>query len=88
MSQEINAGRLVCLLGNSVGRVMVVLGNAVCNFWHLGWYGGFSRRNQPSSIDLLRHHGLDPSALTSQQLALFENADAEQKVCWATLWAE
>ncbi|CAG8266978.1 unnamed protein product [Penicillium nalgiovense] len=42
--------------------------------------------NQPSSIDLLRHHRLDPSALTSEQLALFENADAEQKERLIQTW--
>ncbi|CAI7662417.1 unnamed protein product [Penicillium palitans] len=41
---------------------------------------------QPSSIDVLRHHGLDPNALTPDQLALFQNADAEQKQRLIQTW--
>ncbi|OQE01600.1 hypothetical protein PENVUL_c042G05435 [Penicillium vulpinum] len=39
----------------------------------------YQHTNQPTSMDVLRHHGLDPSSLTSDQLTLFENADSEQR---------
>ncbi|KXG45386.1 uncharacterized protein PGRI_042990 [Penicillium griseofulvum] len=42
--------------------------------------------DQPSSIDILRHHGLDPNTLTQDQLALFENADAEQRERLIQTW--
>ncbi|EKV08520.1 hypothetical protein PDIG_58640 [Penicillium digitatum PHI26] len=41
---------------------------------------------QPSSIDILRHHGLDASALTPDQLVLFQNADAEQRERLIQTW--
>jgi hypothetical protein len=41
---------------------------------------------QPSSMEVLRYHGLDPNTLTSNQLGLFENADAEQKERLIQTW--
>ncbi|KAI2717455.1 hypothetical protein CBS147332_4335 [Penicillium roqueforti] len=42
--------------------------------------------NQPSSVDVLKHHGLDPNALTPDQLMLFENAEAEQRERLIQTW--
>ncbi|KAJ5514873.1 hypothetical protein N7463_004425 [Penicillium fimorum] len=41
---------------------------------------------QPSSIDVLRHHGLDPNTLSQDQLVLFQNADAEQRERLIQTW--
>ncbi|OQE47291.1 hypothetical protein PENCOP_c001G08111 [Penicillium coprophilum] len=45
-----------------------------------------AQHTEPSSIDVLRHHGLDPNTLTQDQLALFENADAEQRERLIQTW--
>ncbi|OQD82617.1 hypothetical protein PENANT_c020G06133 [Penicillium antarcticum] len=39
-----------------------------------------------SSIDVLRHHGLDPSTMTTSQLNLFDNADMEQRERLIQTW--
>jgi hypothetical protein len=44
------------------------------------------RPEQHSSIDVLRYHGLDPNALTPNQLGLFENADEEQRERLIQIW--
>ncbi|KAF3024611.1 hypothetical protein E8E15_008903 [Penicillium rubens] len=59
---------------------------SITQHYHHSAHRVAQQTNQPSSIDLLRHHGLDPSALTSQQIALFENADAEQKERLLQTW--
>jgi hypothetical protein len=41
---------------------------------------------QPSSVDVLRYHGLDPSTLTPEQFGLFENAGAEQRQRLIQTW--
>lgn len=45
-----------------------------------------AQNTQPSSIDILRHHGLDSNALTPEQLGLFEHADAEQRERLIQTW--
>ncbi|KAJ5550704.1 hypothetical protein N7535_001355 [Penicillium sp. DV-2018c] len=41
---------------------------------------------QPSSVDVLGYHGLDPSTLTREQFGLFENAGAEQRQRLIQTW--
>lgn len=41
---------------------------------------------QPSAIEVLRYHALDPNTLTPEQLGLFENADAEQRERLIQTW--
>ncbi|KAJ5184581.1 hypothetical protein N7472_009421 [Penicillium cf. griseofulvum] len=62
------------------------IAHSITQHYHHSAHRIAQHTDQPSSIDILRHHGLDPNTLTHDQLALFENADAEQRERLIQTW--
>ncbi|KAJ5774644.1 hypothetical protein N7457_009540 [Penicillium paradoxum] len=62
------------------------IAHSITQHYHHSAHNIAQNTNQPSSLDVLRFHGLDPETLTPEQLGLFEHADAEQRERLIQTW--